>query len=126
VGATPCIEARACHKVRPTQRLGGQAKKRLDDCLRLDLCQNMKMPARRFPPIIPTIDSEINPATAKRGVAMEFGTGLIEKLALFVIGGALVALIIRASARWFMRSLVLFGILTALYLCAQAFGILGR
>jgi len=49
-GATPCIEARACHKVRPTQRLGGQPKKRLDDCLRLDLCQNMKMPARRFPP----------------------------------------------------------------------------
>jgi hypothetical protein len=49
-GATPCIEARACHKVRPTQRLGGQPKKRLDDYLRLDLCQNMRMPARRFPP----------------------------------------------------------------------------
>jgi hypothetical protein len=44
-------------------------------------------------------------ATAKRGVAMEFDAGLIEKLALFVIGGALVALIIRASARWLMRSL---------------------
>lgn len=53
----------------------------------------------RFPPIIPIIDSEISPATANRGVAMEFGTALIEKLALFVIGGALIALIIRASAR---------------------------
>jgi len=84
------------------------------------------MSERRFPPIIPTIDSEINPATAKRGVAMEFGTGLIEKLALFAIGGALLALIIRASAWWLMRSLVFVGILTALYLCAQAFGILGR
>jgi hypothetical protein len=84
------------------------------------------MPERCFPPIIPTIDSEISPATAKRGVAMELGTGLIEKLALFVIGGALIALIIRASARWLMRSLVFIGILTALYLCAQALGVLGR
>jgi len=32
------------------QRLGGQPKKRLHDCLRLDLCQSMKMPPRRFPP----------------------------------------------------------------------------
>jgi hypothetical protein len=80
----------------------------------------------RFSPIIPTIDSEISPETANRGVAMEFGTALIEKLALFVIGGALIALIIRASARWLMRTLVFIGIITALYLCAQALGVLGR
>ena len=59
-GATPCIEARACHKVRPTQHLSGQPKERLDDCLRLDLCQNMKMPARRFPP--PWSIEELNDA----------------------------------------------------------------
>jgi hypothetical protein len=57
---------------------------------------------------------------------MEFGTGLIEKLALPVIGAVLVALIVRASARWLMRSLVFIGILAALYLCAQALGVLGK
>jgi len=84
------------------------------------------MPERRFPPIIATIDSEIGPATAKRGVAMEFCTYLIEKLALPVIGGVLVVLILRASARWLMRSLVFIGVLTALYLGAQALGVFGK
>ena len=84
------------------------------------------MPERRFPPIIATIDSEIGPATAKRGVAMEFCTYLIEKLALPVIGGVLVVLVLRAGARWLMRSLMFIAVLTALYLGAQAFGVLGK
>jgi hypothetical protein len=31
---TPCIEARACHKVRPTQLVKWAAKERLDEALR--------------------------------------------------------------------------------------------
>jgi hypothetical protein len=84
------------------------------------------MRERRFLPIIPTIDSEIDPATAKRGVTMEFGTDLIEKLAAPVVGGVSVALILRASARWLMRSLMFIGVLTALYLGAQALGVFGK
>jgi hypothetical protein len=84
------------------------------------------MAERRFPPIIPTIGSEIDPATAKRGVAMEFDTDLIEKLALPVIGGVLVVLILRVSARWLMRSLMFIGVLTALCLGAQALGVFGK
>jgi hypothetical protein len=61
-----------------------------------------------------------------RGVAMEFVTVLIEKLALPAIGGVLVVLIFRASARRLMRSLMIIGVLTALYLSAKAFGILGK
>jgi len=68
--------------------------------------------------IILTVDSEIGPATAERGVTMEFGTDLIEKLAPPVLGAVSVALILRASARWLMRCLMFIGVLTALYLGA--------
>jgi len=57
---------------------------------------------------------------------MEFGTDLIAKLALPAIGGVLVVLILRASARWLMRSLMFMGVLTALYLGAKALGVLGK
>ncbi len=57
---------------------------------------------------------------------MEFGTDLIEKLAVPVVGGVSVALILRASARWLMRFLTFIGVLTALYLGAQALGVFGK
>ena len=63
---------------------------------------------------------------AKRGLAMEFGTDLIGKLALAVIGVVLFGLILRASARLLMRSLLLIGILTALYFGAEALWVLRR
>jgi hypothetical protein len=66
------------------------------------------------------------PAMAKRAIAMEFGTDLIAKLALAGFAGMLIGLILRASARWLMRSLLFIGMLTALYLGAQAFGVWGK
>jgi hypothetical protein len=63
---------------------------------------------------------------AKRGVAMHSSTDLIENLALLVMGGVLIALILRSGARWLMRSLMFIGILTALYLGAQALGVFGK
>jgi hypothetical protein len=45
-GATPCIEARACHKVRPTQRLSGQPKERLDEAVRSSASAFLRCPAR--------------------------------------------------------------------------------
>lgn len=66
------------------------------------------------------------PAMAKRAIAMEFGTDLIAKIALAGFAGMLIGLFLRASARWLMRSLFVIGILTALYLGVQAFGIWGK
>ena len=62
----------------------------------------------------------------KRGGAMGLGTDLIGKFALAVIAGVLIGLMLRASARLLMRSLVFVGVLTALYLGAQALGVLGK
>jgi hypothetical protein len=66
------------------------------------------------------------PAMAKRAIAMEFSSDLIAKLALAGFAGVLIGSIIRASARWLMRSLLFVGILIALYFGAQAFGVLGK
>jgi hypothetical protein len=57
---------------------------------------------------------------------MGLSNDLIVKLALPLIGGILVALILRAGVRWLMRSLMFIGALTALYLGAQALGVFGK
>jgi hypothetical protein len=66
------------------------------------------------------------PVMAKRAIAMEFGSDLIAKLASAGFAGVLVGSIIRTSVRWLMRSLLFVGILIALYLGVQAFGVLGK
>ncbi len=66
------------------------------------------------------------PAMVKRAIAMEFDTDLIAKVALAGFAGVLIGSILRASARWLMRSLLFIGIVIALYLGAQAFGVWGK
>lgn len=81
-------------------------------------------PGAVFPPIISTLIRRLIPQ--RRGVPMGLSTDLIEKLALPLAGGVLIALMLRAGARWLMRSLMFIGILTALYLGAQALGVFGK